>query len=185
MRAQTEEEKAVSFSLAVYRGLPDNERADKLQEWRALPGHHARTLVVLCEQHEMSVRLERERLSALEREVQFVRQQLAQTAGQAYGQPDVYGHERADIRRGAFGVGLVAVSIAGATYLFTTLGPGIVFGSVVAVLLLRLMFAGGGSQQGDYAQAAGGQAQAGQGIKTGQTIIFNVSQNGDVNFSQQ
>lgn len=179
MRQQTEAEKAVGFSLAIYKGLPDNERAAKLAEWRTMPGYNARTLVVLCEQYEMHVRLERERLSALEKEVQFVRQQLARTAGQTYGQPDMYGHERAEIQRAAFGIGLVVAGVGAACWLFFQVGPYVVFGSLAALGLLGLMCGGSsGKPKDDYVPATG-QAQGGQSIN-----INITGHGGQINFSQ-
>ena len=177
MRTQTADEQKIAIALAIYRGLPDSERAAKLSEWRTLPGYHARTLVVLCEQYEMSVRAEKERLSALEREVQFVRAQLATRTD---AQPDIYGQERAEIRRGAFGVLAVIACVGAAAYAFHVFGVWPVIATVGGAYILSRL-GGGGSEQSDYS-AAPGQANT---VTTGQTIIFNVSQNGDVNFIKQ
>lgn len=191
MRTQTQREEQIKIALAIYRGLPDKERADRFEiALTNLQSEHpdirrfASDILPVYERAEIEIRMERERLSVLEREVQFVRQQLAQTAG--HGQPDIYGgQERSDIRRGAFGVGTLLVCVGGVCWLFFQAGPGIVFGSLAAIGLLKLAFGGsGGKSEGDYVPATE-QAQPSQGIRTGQTIIFNVSQNGDVNYTQQ
>lgn len=175
MRTQTDEEKATSIALAIYRGLPDNERAVKLSEWRQMSGYHARTLVVLCEQHEMSVRVERERLSALEREVQFVRSQLATRTNV---QPDIYANVRAEQSRAMFGIGIVIVGVGAAAYAFYTFGVWPVVMTLGVAYFLSKLGSGGGSEQSDNT-ATTGQSNAGQSIN-----INITGHGGQINFSQ-
>jgi hypothetical protein len=160
-------EEKVKFALAIYRGLPDNERADRLREWRTMPGHDIRTLVALCEQHEIAVRLERDRLSAMELQLSEMRKQLETRTVQPdtishYGQVQDTGRGRA-----AFGFAIVAGAVGGVCWMFFEFGVWPVVAGGATILFLSSLFGGGGWQKEAYPKEPDGHS--------GHTVVVNVN----------
>lgn len=172
----------VKIFLAVYRGLPDNERNARRAELSRMPGHDARTLLQACERVEADILLQRRqeeetkrRLSALQLQVEQLQKMQQLTPGQA----DVYGGQaNAEIRRGGFAAGLVFAGLGGVVYLLSEFGVWPVILASGGAYILSRVFGGRGSAESDAVSQPAPAAQ-------NQTVIINLSQNGDVNFIQQ
>ena len=172
----------VKIFLAVYRGLPDNERNARRAELSRMPGHDARTLLRACEQVEAEISVQRRqeeetkrRLSALQLQVE----QLQKMQQLAPGQADPYGGQaNAEIRRGSFAAGLVFGGLGGVVYLLYTFGVWPVILASGGAYVLSRVFGGRGSAESDAVSQPASAAQS-------QTIVFQVVQNGSVTYEQK
>ena len=180
MRVQTEQEFLIKQALAIYRGLPDGERAERMQIARTNRTHPdanvramADTLVRLFDQAEREIRADRETRTELERRVRLLE-------SRTLVQPDIYGQSDTEIRRGAFGAGLIILGVSGVVFACYEFGVMTVIGGAVVVAVLRFLFSGSSGNSGtDYTPATGQAAQA-----QTQNIVVNVTMNGNATVVQ-
>lgn len=174
MRQLNDDENKMQIALAIYRGLSDSQRAERLAELRTMPGYYARTLVTLCERHEYDVRVEKQRMSDLAAQVQNLKLQVENLSVRPVLSDPYNTSANTEIRRASFGAVLVLSGIVAAYFLIKEFGILMVGGAAFGCFLLSRIRPG--EKQTDYATPTTAAAQGGK------TIIVNFSVEGDANF---
>jgi hypothetical protein len=178
----------IKSAVAIYRGLPAPERAQRLDALEYAMRHDplperqrmARTLYPLLENAEREIRAqEREMCERIRAEVLRSIPQPALQSG--------YDHNpqrSEEMRRAVRSAVILALLIGGGVAAFhAVVSSGLIpylIGGALIVFCLSAMH-GGGSENSDCSQTPEPTRQTGQS----QTIIFNVSQNGNITFEQK
>lgn len=182
-----EQEIKIKSAVAIYRGLPAPERAQRLDALKYASGHDplperrqmARALCPLLERAEMEIRAQEKEL--YERIKADILQSIPQPALQSGYE---YNPQRSEEMRRAIRAALIIAALIGggvAAFQFIVssgLIPWIIGGAVVVFCISAMR---GGSESSDSETTSEPTRQAGQS----QTIIFNVSQNGNITYEQK
>lgn len=184
-----EQEIKIKSSVAIYRGLTDIERLNKLAEIRFKADRHpdgnirtvAAMLLPHIERAELEIRQER---AAMEARIKadIMRQVRAELPARSYYDAEYDQRKAWEMRRGllAFvGIGIVVAFVGSAVVWVVTSGimPYLIGGALVLFLVGFMVSSGSGRQDG---AATPGTAHT----TNTQTIVFNVSQNGNVSYEQ-
>lgn len=185
----TQSEEKIKIALAIYRGLPDLERHNRLEEIRFKAAKHptpeiqafARKILPAVEQAESEIQRERRAIvEQAQRDALKTVQTRTIYVQTGYSSPD---DERRtwEIRRGL--LAFVGVAIVGAgivSSVMWVINSGIMpylLGTAFVLFCIGFMINGSGRQ--DRAATPGGSTTTNT-----QTIVFNVSQNGNVSYEQ-
>lgn len=184
-----ETEIKIKSAVAIYRGLPAPERAQRLDALKYASGHDplpdrrkmARTLYPLLERAEREI-MEEERRMRERIKADVLRSLPVQPVLQSGYDHNPQRSE--EMRRAVRAAVIIAVIVGGAVAAFqAVVSSGLVPVLIGAAVILSCISAmrGGGSESSDSITTPEPTRQAGQS----QTIIFNVSQNGNVTYEQK
>lgn len=185
-----EQQIKIKSAVAIYRGLPDIERNHSLTKIRFEADRHpdgnirtvAGMLLPHIERAELEIRQER---AAMEARIKadIMRQVRAELPARSYTYDTEYDQRKAwEMRRGllAFvGVGIVVAIVGSAVVWVVTSGvmPYLIGGGLLAFFIGFMLSSGSGRQDG---AATPGTAHT----TNTQTIVFNVSNTGNVSYEQ-